>query len=375
MPGKKTCKKLTALMEQGVSDGVFPGGVLLVSTQGQIRHHTAHGKLSLLPEGQSLTCNTFFDLASLTKPLATTTLILDMVQRGNISLSDQIQKYIPDNLDSRIGKISIRHLLEHSSGLVAWRPYYEELAAAFGGKYIATANGRNAIRKIVVAEKLTKPPGRQAVYSDLGFILLDWVIELIESKPVDLLFRRRIAQRLGLEDLFFVDLKNSRKAQAAQKGKIFAATERCPWRGRTLNGEVHDDNTYAMGGVSGQAGLFGTARAVHGLASIWLDSYLGRSDVFDRDLVRRFWQRSNVNGSERALGFDTPASGSSQAGRHFGRRSVGHTGFTGTSLWIDPQREIVVVLLTNRVHPKRSNETIKLFRPRLHDLAVEVFEK
>ncbi|MBW1873319.1 MAG: serine hydrolase, partial [Deltaproteobacteria bacterium] len=338
MTGKKTSKKLSNLMEQGASDGVFPGGVLLVSIKGSIRHHTAHGKLSLQPDGHLVTRETIFDLASLTKPLATTTLILDMIQRGNISLSDSIQKYIPDIQNAGSNEISIQHLLEHSSGLVAWRPYFEELAAAFGGKHIATIRGRDAIRKIVAAEDLSKPAGRHAVYSDLGFILLDWVIELIESKPTDVLFTQRIARPLGLEDLFFVDLKSSRKAQIARKGRVFAMTERCPWRGRTLSGEVHDDNTYAMGGVSGQAGLFGTAHAVHGLARAWLDAYSGRPAVFDKALVRRFWRRSDVAGSDRALGFDTPALKDSQAGRHFGGRSVGHSGFTGTSLWIDPDR-------------------------------------
>ena len=149
---------------------------------------------------------------------------------------------------------------------------------------------------------------------------------------------------------------------------MFAATERCPWRGRVLSGEVHDDNTFAMGGVSGHAGLFGDAESVMQVAAAWLDSYQGRASIFARELTERFWQRSKVPGSTRTLGFDTPSAGS-----RLGSRSVGHTGFTGTSLWIDPDRELVVVLLTNRVHPSRENEGIKKFRMRVHDLVVDRF--
>ncbi|RPI01023.1 MAG: hypothetical protein EHM71_16785 [Zetaproteobacteria bacterium] len=154
---------------------------------------------------------------------------------------------------------------------------------------------------------------------------------------------------------------------------MFAATERCPWRGRVLVGEVHDDNTYAMGGVSGQAGLFGTIEDVAAVADAWLDSFLRDGGRFDAGLVRQFWQKSSVPGSTRALGFDTPSPQASQAGGGFGPRTVGHLGFTGTSLWIDPDRELVVVLLTNRVHPTRSNDAIKRFRPALHERVADIW--
>ena len=154
---------------------------------------------------------------------------------------------------------------------------------------------------------------------------------------------------------------------APGEGRAFAATERCPWRGRTLIGEVHDDNTYAMGGVSGQAGLFGTIQDVAALAEVWLGSFLHSGGFFESGLVHQFWQRSDVPGSTRALGFDTPSPHASQAGGGFGPRTVGHLGFTGTSLWIDPDRELIVALLTNRVHPTRQNEAIKQFRPALHE--------
>ena len=211
-------------------------------------------------------------------------------------------------------------------------------------------------------------PGERVLYSDLGFILLDWIIEAVANQPTDLLFQQRIAGPLRLKNLFYIDLKNQSKARAARRGRLFAATERCPWRGRTLLAEVHDDNAFAMGGVSGHAGMFGDADSVMKVAAAWLDSYQGRASIFSPELTRRFWQRSEVPGSTRTLGFDTPT-----AGNRFGPRSVGHTGFTGTSLWIDPDRELFVVMLCNRVHPTRENEAIKKFRPKVHDMVIESF--
>jgi CubicO group peptidase (beta-lactamase class C family) len=141
-----------------------------------------------------------------------------------------------------------------------------------------------------------------------------------------------------------------------------------------LVGEVHDDNAYAMGGVAGHAGLFGSALGVAQLAQEWLEAFLGHHKVFNPELVRRFWQRSSVPGSTRVVGFDTPSPVSSQAGSRMGKRTIGHTGFTGTSLWIDPDRELTVILLTNRVHPNRANEAIRAFRPRLHDAVIGALE-
>jgi CubicO group peptidase (beta-lactamase class C family) len=317
--------------------------------------------------------STVFDLASLTKILATTSLALLLEAAGRLNRNDRICSFLPQFRGKGRGKISVRHLLEHSSGLPAWRAYHEEVAAASGGKYLKTLHARNAVRTMLVRETPLASPGEQVRYSDLGFMLLAWIMELLEEKPLDQLFSDRIARPLGLKQLFFVDLKDSVKARKTRKGRNFAATECCPWRGRTLSGEVHDDNAYAMGGVCGHAGLFGSAADVARLAASWLDSYHGRASLFDGGLVRRFWKRSRVPGSDRTLGFDTPSGPESQAGGRLGPDAVGHTGFTGTSCWLSPERALVVVLLTNRVHPFRDNDAIRRFRPRLHDEAARVF--
>jgi len=359
--------ELVRLMEAGVAEGVFPGGALLVRAGGRTAHRSCHGRRSLHPPGGPVDAATCFDLASLTKVLATTPLVLLAIQRGCLALDAPVGQYLEGYLGGGREAVTVRMLLEHSSGLPAWRPLYEEVRSAPGAPALATAGGQAAVRRLAAAVPPEAPPGSRARYSDLGFILLDWLLERVTGLPLDALFAEWLGGPLGLASLFFVDLKSSDKAAGARRGRRFAATERCPWRERTLLGEVHDDNAYAAGGVSGQAGLFGAIEDVGKAAEAWLDSWRSGPGCFDRGLVREFWTRSTVPGSTRALGFDTPSPEGSQAGAGFGPRTVGHLGFTGTSLWIDPDRELSVVLLTNRVHPTRSNERIRQFRPALHE--------
>jgi CubicO group peptidase (beta-lactamase class C family) len=365
--------ELAQLMEAGVTAGVFPGGALLVRRGGRTAHLSFHGRRSLEPAGGPVDARTCFDLASLTKVLVTTPLVLLSIQQGRLELDRPVRHVLEGYTGQGREAITVRMLLEHSSGLPSWRPYYEALCAAGGGRDLATAAGQELVRRLVAAEAPETPPGMRAHYSDLGFVLLDWILERANGRPLAHLFAERVCGPLRLADLFFVDLKAPADAARARQGRLFAATERCPWRGRILVGEVHDDNTYAMGGVSGQAGLFGTIEDVGALAGAWLEAFLGRESCFAPSLVRQFWQKSAVPGSTRAVGFDTPLPERSQAGSGFGPRTVGHLGFTGTSLWIDPDRELLVVLLTNRVHPTRANEAIRQFRPVLHDRVAELW--
>jgi CubicO group peptidase (beta-lactamase class C family) len=364
---------LARLMDAAIADGVFPGGALLVRVHGQSRHLSFHGRRSLEPPGGPVDAPTCFDLASLTKVLATTPLVLLSVQRGCLELDGPVHRLLEGYTGQGWEAITVRMLLDHSSGLPAWRPYYKEVASAAGGAWLATVEGQEAVRRMVAAEVPEVPPGSRALYSDLGFILLEWILERVNGQPSDVLFSEWLARPLGLERLFFVDLKSPAKAARTRRGRVFAATEHCPWRGRTLIGEVHDDNAYAMGGIGGQAGLFGTIQDVDAVAEAWLGSLLRGGGLFERSLVEQFWQRSAVPGSTRALGFDTPSPLASQAGGRFGPRTVGHLGFTGTSVWIDPDRELSVVLLTNRVHPSRENDAIKQFRPVLHERVAELW--
>lgn len=364
---------LIRLMDAGIAGGVFPGGSLLVRVRGQTVHLSFHGRLSLEPPGDPVDAGTCFDLASLTKVLVTAPLVLCSIQQGRLALEEPVHRALENFAGQGRETITLRMLLDHSSGLPAWKRYYEEVSSAGGGAGLATAEGLEAVRRMVAAEVPEAQPGSRALYSDPGFILLDWILERVNGQASDVLFSEWLASPLGLKSLFFVDLKSPAKTTRARQGRAFAATERCPWRGRVLVGEVHDENAYAMGGVSGHAGLFGTIQDVAALAEVWLDSFLHSKRFFEPDLVRQFWQKSEVPGSTRTLGFDTPSPHASQAGSGFGPRTVGHLGYSGTSLWIDPDRELIVVLLTNRVHPTRKNEAIKQFRPILHERVAELW--
>jgi CubicO group peptidase (beta-lactamase class C family) len=367
MPQPDAHPDLVRLMDAAIAGGVFPGGALLVGVRGRPVHLSFHGRRSLEPPASPVDATTCFDLASLTKVLATTSLALLSIQRGRLALDAPVYRFLEGYAGGGREAITVRMLLDHSSGLPAWRPYHEEVASTADGTWLATAKGREAVRRMTAAEVPEVQPGSRALYSDLGFILLDWILEQVNGQPSDVLFSEWLAEPLSLESIFFVDLKSPDKAARVRQARVFAATERCPWRGRTLIGEVHDENTYAMGGVSGQAGLFGTIQSVAAVAEVWLNSFLHDGGFFESRLVRQFWQKSALRGSTRAVGFDTPSLHASQAGARFGPKTVGHLGFTGTSLWIDPDRELIVALLTNRVHPTRQNDAIRQFRPVLHE--------
>jgi CubicO group peptidase (beta-lactamase class C family) len=213
------------------------------------------------------------------------------------------------------------------------------------------------------------------VYSDLGFLLLGELIELVAQAPLDRVFHERIARPLGLRSTGFVDLARLRRDKLAPVTDAIAPTEQCGWRNKLLCGEVHDDNAWAVGGVAGHAGLFSTAADVHALVC-WLRACACGSDpALPAELVQRFWTRdATVPESTWALGWDTPSPTGSSAGTHVSPRAVGHLGFTGTSLWIDLERDAHVILLTNRVHPDRHDERIREVRPRVHDAVWEALD-
>jgi len=342
------------LMRQAVADGVFPGGVLLASKGRTVRMHTAYGQADP-STGSRMARTTFFDLASLTKPLATTLAVMRLSQEGRLVLDDPLEKLLAPFQRTDKGRITIRQLLVHTSGLPDYRPYYETLRELPRGDRPAR------LQQLLLAEPLLGPPGHDTLYSDLGFMILAWVVENLTGKRLDRFVERAIYRPLGLKNLFFIDLAAPRRRAG------FAVTERCPWRGMVLRGAVHDDNAFILGGIAGHAGLFGTADDIYRLLSVLLAAWHGRagSAVFRPELVRTFLNRAA--GAERALGFDAPAPVGASCGRHFSEETVGHLGFTGTSFWMDLKRSVIIVLLTNRVYPSRENIRIRLFRPVLHD--------
>jgi serine-type D-Ala-D-Ala carboxypeptidase len=355
------------LMEKGVKEGIFPGGVLLVADRKEILHHKSYG-LASLRSGTPMTTDTFFDLASLTKPLATTLAIMKLIDGGRLQLDHPLEFLLPDTAGTDKGSLRIDQLLAHTSGLPDYRPYYLRLGTLPGERQ------KRNLRRLILKESLIAPGGRKVLYSDLGFMVLEWVIERLSGMRMDAFLTQAVYSPLAIDHLCFIDLEAPREA------RTYAATEHCPWRNRLLEGCVHDENAYISGGIQGHAGLFGTADAVYGLLSKLLNAYHERiqterpeADPFRPGLVRRFFEPFEATG--RSLGFDRPSPAGSSCGTLFSSNTVGHLGFTGTSFWIDLEHSVVVILLTNRVHPSRSNLGIKGFRPVLHDAVMAQLRK
>jgi CubicO group peptidase (beta-lactamase class C family) len=299
--------------------------------------------------------DTIFDLASLTKVLATTPFVMQLVERGALALDDPVERYLARWRGTDRETVTIRDLLAHCSGLTAYLPFYRD------------HQGRAEFEPAICALPLEYAPRTQSIYSDLGYILLAFIVEDVGVAPLP----DRLATLLGQMGI----VEKLQFNPPPQWRRETAPTERDPWRGRLLVGEVHDENAWALGGAAGHAGLFGTAAAVGACARHLLQVLDGRTGAFARSTLEGFVaRRTDVPGSSRALGWDAMRPTSS-CGTRMSARAFGHTGFTGTSLWIDPDRGVYVVLLTNRVHPTRANEQIRQVRPALHDAIVEALDR
>lgn len=324
------------------------------------------GDEALYPEKRKLQKNTFFDLASLTKPLATTMAVICLESENKIKRDEKIYSILQKKLGGEKGNITVRSLLNHSSGLPPHREYYTLL------KNIPDKERYETVINLILQEPLAYEPGSRSVYSDLGFILLGRIIEIKARCSLDEYVVEKVLTPLQLEKkIFFRPLLPGRKNDSPKR---FAATENCPWREKILSGEVHDDNCYTLGGVAGHSGLFGNIDGVTALSGTILDIWKGTAEhpnIKREKLVAFLEEQSRVPQSTWALGFDRPAKKNSSSGCYFSGKSVGHLGFTGTSFWIDPQRDLVIVLLSNRVHPGRNNTGIKEFRPFFHNRIIE----
>jgi CubicO group peptidase (beta-lactamase class C family) len=371
-------------LDSVVAAGGAPGAVLGVLHDGE-RFVYGTGRLGDLnadrPDG-----TTIYDLASLTKVVGLTTGLMLAVQEQRIDLDAPVQRYVPDFAGPNKERVTIRLLLAHASGLPAWRPLFREVSNR--GEAFALAD----------TTPLESPPGSRDLYSDLGAIVLTQVLETVYQQRIDSLLEQRVFAPLGLRSLRYLP--------PAEWQSRIAPTEMDPWRGHVLRGEVHDENAAIMDGVSGHAGLFGSVQDLLGFAEWLMVQADGRSagqadgrsggqadgrsagqaagSTVSTDPIRRPSDRPTVRpsvfrqfatpqnlvrGSSRALGWDTPDSGSS-AGKLLSPRSIGHTGFTGTSIWIDLEHHVAIVLLSNRVHPTRNNPRWNPARAAIADLVM-----
>lgn len=347
------------LMRQALSDGVFPGAVLLAARGGEVRVHAAYGVANLYDQ-RAMTTATVFDLASLTKPLATTLAVMRLCQEGRLDPDQRLATVLPAAAGGDKHEITIAQLLAHTSGLPDYRPYFRQLELQ------PASERRQRLRQLLLDEPLLHAPGTKALYSDLDFMLLEWVVEAIAGQRLDRFLAEEVYGPLQSTPLFFIDRDHPAPPAA------YAATEQCAWRGRLMEAEVHDENAHVLGGVAGHAGLFGTAAAIHVLLEELLAAYHGSppARLFRSDLVRRFWLP--VPGAGKTMGFDLPSAIQPSCGRFFPPDSVGHLGFTGTSFWVHRAERALVILLTNRVHPSRGNIAIRKFRPVIHDAVMHI---
>jgi len=366
--------KIIEVLQRAIGDEIFPGAVALVTRGGKIAFFEHVGHRLLIPEPMPMAKDTIFDLASLTKVMATIPAVMKLVDEGRIALDDPLSKLIPSAKLSDKKELTLRLLLTHSAGLIDWKPFYEKLRDHL------LMERKRLLREWIIEEPFAYEPGKGNIYSDLGFMLLEWVIEERAGESLPEYVHKHFYGPLGLKRTLFRGTSeegNPPRPPFAKEGKMsaeeFAATEHCPWRKRVLQGEVHDDNAWSLGGCSGHAGLFSTAEEIYVIVNMLREHYLGkRNDFFKPETVREFFKRQEIiKGSDWALGWDTRALEGSSAGKHFSRYSVGHTGFTGTSIWMDLEKDVIAILLTNRVHPKRDNEKIKQFRPVFHDSVME----
>ena len=361
-------------MDAAVARGVFPGVVVLVNIGGQVVFHRAAGMRALEPERSPMREDTIFDLASLTKPLATSLAMMIMLKERKIGLDDRVSRFFHNFGVHGKTHVTFRHLLANTSGLPAWRPYWKDiLRIEREGRinFTASRGAKEYVYEAIQREKPDAAAGAKTQYSDLGFMLLGAVVEEVNGTTLDRYCHERIYKPLGLRATSYVDLSLLRTRRLEPIADMIAPTERCPWRKRVLCGEVHDDNAFAMGGVAGHAGLFSSARDIDRIVTVLRECYDGQSLFLPAAIVREFWRRNDPAGASTwALGWDTPSQQDSTAGSELSRHSVGHVGFTGTSLWIDLERGMHVVVLSNRVHPSRDNDKIREFRPLIHDLIV-----
>lgn len=365
------------LASQAASEGVVPGAVVLVSLDGETAFHEAFGDRVVEPQALPASIETIYDVASITKAAVTSVLAMQAIAAGRVGLDDPVRGHLPEfvdgSSDGRDAKaaVTVRQLLAHASGLPAHRPFY--LTVPEG------PDQRLRIMQAAAHEPLAGPPGARSLYTDLGFILLGWLLERAGEARLDVLARQQIVAPLRLQACLFAPVG----AAAVEPGPrpvdvgAVAATERCPYRQRVVVGQVHDMNAFAMDGVAGHAGLFSTAADLGVIAQALVAAWRGDAgaSLVERDVVREFWRPASVPDSTWRLGWDGPADAKSQAGTRLSRTAVGHLGFTGCSLWIDPARDLIIILLSNRIHPAvRDDPRFRSFRPALHDAVMEALD-
>jgi len=347
--------RVDSVIEHALTSGASPGAALVIGRHGNIVRMRGYGQTDWDPRSPFVTDSTLYDLASLTKAMGTATLAAQLVREGRLSLDVPIHRYLrmwPSRGDH--GRITARHLLAHTSGLPA------------GADLWPGSHSRGERIAAIARMRVRTRPGRQREYSDLGMIVLGAVLEEITGSRLDDLLEVRVFSPLAMSDTRFNPLSAGEGGFALAR---IAPTEMDTYVRKTLvHGVVHDLNAWALGGVAGHAGLFSSARDMAAYAQALLDATQGEATpIFPAGTFFAHWVREERSFG-RPLGWDVPTGPNSAAGRYFSSASFGHTGFTGTSIWIDPERDVFVVLLTNRLNPSATNQKHLQLRRDVHDM-------
>ena len=344
-----------SIIYNGITEKAFPGAALLINLDGKTIYKKGFGKFTYESDSPDVKPSTIYDLASLTKVIATTTAAMICIDRKYFTLDDKVEKFIPDFKANDKENITIRNLLLHNSGLPAWEKFYDKNLT------------KDQILSDIYSSKLEYKTGSKTVYSDLGMIVLGKVIEKVTNSSLDKFCKKEIFEPLGMNDTYF-------NPPDSVKYKIPPTENDTYWRNRLIKGEVHDETASLLGGVSGHAGLFSNVEDLAKFLLLILNKgFYKNKRIINPETVELFTKRQSQE-SSRALGWDTKSETGSSAGNLFGTISFGHTGFTGTSIWVDPDRNLFVVFLTNRVYPSREKNKLLSIRPKLHDAVIRAID-
>jgi len=343
------------VVNDAIKDSAFPGAAVLISKDGTIYFYKAFGNYTYHKDSKEVTINTIYDLASLTKVLATTTAAMICIDRNLFKLDDKVSKYIPEFSSNKKENVTIKNLLLHNSGLPAWKKFW--------GVY----DNPEDILNTIYNSELEYETGTKTIYSDLGLITLGKIIEKVSGKSLSDFCKEEIFVPLEMNDTYF-------NPPDSIKYRIAPTEIDNYWRKRLLIGEVHDETSALLKGVAGHAGLFSTAKDIHNLLITFLNKgKYKEKQIIKSSTIELFTKK--YDNSPRALGWDIKSPEGSSSGKYFSESSFGHTGFTGTSVWVDPVKKIAVVFLTNRVYPTRENRKIIRVRPELHDAVIKAFQE
>ena len=341
--------KVDSLMNAAIKNKYFPGAVLLVGHRDRVVFQKPYGSFTFDSNSKRVDLQSIFDLASLTKVVATTSSVMRLYDEGKIKLDDKVTKYLPEFGNNGKENITIKNLLLHNSGLPSWKPFYKNY------------KNKEEVIDAVLSMKLESKPGEKYVYSDIGMVVMQLVIEKISGESLDKFADEEVFSKLDMKNTFYNPSPKVWYNTLPTENDTY-------WRMQLLKGKVHDETAYMLEGVSGNAGLFSTAGDLSKLVYTLLnEGKYGSEQIFKKETVKLFTTKYNDK-SDRALGWDTKSKANSSAGDLFSFNSFGHTGFTGTSIWVDKDEGLFVILLTNRIYPTRDNTKLFKFRPELQDV-------